>query len=224
MAENREETLMKNFVSALNEVFKNDFFEFKKDAYKKISAGKFVSLKKALSNINNIVTLKVTNLFIEKLVNDGFIGNDQGCRMKADVNSISANANGYDVEYPNPNSKGTNKPVVKPKNILAEVKCNIPVGEKQFGSAQKAGILKDIEGLIEEKKLRSEAKEKSYFKFMVFMNYKDDEKHNVKESVEKLLNLKEYKYKEKVKWYSKEYVKGKKDCGLTTDNVYIILI
>jgi hypothetical protein len=217
MAENREETLMKNFVSALNEVFKNDFFELKKDAYKKISAGKFVFLKKALSNINNIVTLKVTNLFIEKLVNDGFIGKKQGCRMKADVNSISANANGYDVEYPNPNSKGTNKPVDKPKNILAEVKCNIPVGEKQFGSAQKAGILKDIEGLLngEEKSKSSLSTTKDYFKFMVFMDYKD-ENHNVEKSVDNL--LKEYN---NVKWYSKEYVK---DCGLTTDNVYIILI
>ena len=99
MAENREETLMKNFVSALNEVFKNDFFEFKKDAYKKISAGKFVSLKKALSNINNIVTLKVTNLFIKKLVKDEFVDITQGVAMKVNVNNNSANANGYDVEY-----------------------------------------------------------------------------------------------------------------------------
>lgn len=213
MAENREETLMKNFVSALNEVFKNDFFEFKKDAYKKISAGKFVSLKKALSNINNIVTLKVTNLFIEQLVNDEFIGKDQGSRMKADVNSISANANGYDVEYT------TDKE--DERNILAEVKCNIPVGKTTFGSKQKDGILKDIEGLLNGKeKSKLKAKVGSYFKFMVFMNYEEDG-CDVEKSVENLL---EGYNKDNVKWYSKEYDKGKNDCGLTTGNVYIILI
>lgn len=215
MAENREETLMKNFVSALNEVFKNDFFEFKKDAYKKISAGKFVSLKKALSNINNIVTLKVTNLFIKKLVKDGFVDITQEVAMKVNVNNNSANANGYDVEYTANKSKE--------KNILAEVKCNIPVGKEHFGSAQKAGILKDIEGLLKgEKKSKSNVKTSDYYKFMVFMKYDVD--CDVEKSVKDL--LKGYKYKDNVKWYSKEYDKEKKKdyYGLTKDYVYIILI
>ncbi|MEE1064304.1 MAG: hypothetical protein UH071_11625 [Paludibacteraceae bacterium] len=212
MAENREETLMKKFVSALEGVFG---IEIKEEVYKNIQPENFVSLKKALSNINNIVTLKVTNLFIEKLVNDDFIGEDQGCRMKADVNSTSANANGYDVEY--------TTDIRGEKNILAEVKCNIPVGDKHFGSAQKAGILKDIEGLLNgEEKSKSKANVGSYFKFMVFMDYEDEKhNHNVRDSVKSLL---EDKYMNNVKWYSKEDVKGMKGCGLTTGNVYIILI
>lgn len=213
MAENREETLMKNFVSALNEVFKNDFFEFKKDAYKKISAGEFVSLKKALSNINNIVTLKITNLFIEKLRKDEFISNDhQKDEMIENSNKQKANANGYDVEYPDPKKKSN---VENPIKILAEVKCNIPVGKTQFGSAQKAGILKDIEGLLNGKeKSKLKAKVGSYFKFMVFMNYEEDG-CDVKKSVENLLE--NTLYKNKVKYYD-----GK--CQLDNDHVYIIFI
>lgn len=209
MAENREETLMKNFVSALNEVFKNDFFEFKKDAYKKISAGEFVSLKKALSNINNIVTLKITNLFIEKLCDDEFISNVQKDEMIENSNKQKANANGYDVEY---TAHGNLK---DSKNILAEVKCNIPVCKEQFGSAQKAGILKDIEGLLngEEKSKSSLSTTKDYFKFMVFMDYTEDG-CNVRKSVNELLTP----YKEKV------IITSDKVKDVDKDHVYIIYI
>lgn len=212
MAENREETLMKNFVSALNEVFKNDFFEFKKDAYKKISAGEFVSLKKALSNINNIVTLKITNLFIEKLCIDEFISNVQKDEMIENSNKQKANANGYDVEYPDPKKKSN---VENPIKILAEVKCNIPVGKTQFGSAQKAGILKDIEGLLngEEKSKSSLSTTKDYFKFMVFMDYTEDG-CDVKKSVNELLTP----YKEKV------IITSDKVKDVDKDHVYIIYI
>ena len=96
----------------------------------------FVSLKKALSNINNIVTLKVTNLFIEKLCGDGFIKPDQADRMKILVNNTSANANGYDVRY----DEGD-------KKILAEVKCNNHVNGKTFREKQEEGIIKEIDGI-----------------------------------------------------------------------------
>lgn len=198
----RENELKKNFISAVKEVFG---LEIKEEDYEKISAEKFVSLKKALSNINNIVTLKVTNLFIDKLKDAKIIEESQAKAMKAVVNSISANANGYDVEYT------ANKP--KEKNILAEVKCNIPVCKEQFGSAQKAGILKDIEGLLNgEKKSKSNVKTSDYYKFMVFMDY-EDENHNVRKSVDNLLINPPYKVK---------YYDGK--CQLDNDHVYIIFI
>lgn len=205
----RENELKKNFISAVKEVFG---LEIKEEDYEKISAEKFVSLKKALSNINNIVTLKVTNLFIEKLSKDDFVDDTQADAMKGIINSTSANANGYDVEYT------ANKQ--KEKNILAEVKCNIPVGITQFGSAQKAGILKDIEGLLNgEKKLKSEAEVGSYFKFMVFMDYEDENhNHNVRDSVETLLKNTPYK----VKYYDENCHDGK--CQLDNDHVYIIFI
>lgn len=206
----RENELKKNFISAVKEVFG---LEIKEEDYEKISAEKFVSLKKALRNINNIVTLKVTNLFIDKLKDAKIIEEPQAKAMKDDVNSISANANGYDVEYPNP--KGTNVLVDKPINILAEVKCNIPVGKTQFGSAQKAGILKDIEGLLngEEKSKSSLSTTKDYFKFMVFMDYTEDG-CDVKKSVNELLTP----YKEKV------IITSDKVKDVDKDHVYIIYI
>lgn len=210
MAENREETLMKNFVSALNDVFG---IKITKEEYEKISAEKFVSLKKALSNINNIVTLKVTNLFIDKLLGDDFINEDQEGAMKNIINSTSANANGYDVEYPDPKVAS----VDNAKKILAEVKCNIPYNKKSFGSDQRDRIIEDINGLLKAKSKRN-VNTSDYYKFMVFMDYKKDG-CNVKKSVENL--LKEYN---NVKWYLDEYDKGKEDYGLTKDNVYIILI
>lgn len=210
MAENREETLMKNFVSALNDVFG---IKITKEEYEKISAEKFVSLKKALSNINNIVTLKVTNLFIDKLLGGDFINKDQEGAMKNIINSTSANANGYDVEYPDPKVAS----VDNAKKILAEVKCNIPYNKKSFGSDQRDRIIEDINGLLKAKSKRN-VNTSDYYKFMVFMDYKKDG-CNVKKSVENL--LKEYN---NVKWYLDEYDKGKEDYGLTKDNVYIILI
>lgn len=210
MAENREETLMKNFVSALNDVFG---IKITKEEYEKISAEKFVSLKKALSNINNIVTLKVTNLFIDKLLEVDFINKVQEGAMKNIINSTSANANGYDVEYPDPKVAS----VDNAKKILAEVKCNIPYNKKSFGSDQRDRIIEDINGLLKAKSKRN-VNTSDYYKFMVFMDYKKDG-CNVKKSVENL--LKEYN---NVKWYLDEYDKGKEDYGLTKDNVYIILI
>lgn len=204
----RENELKKNFISAVKEVFG---LEIKEEDYEKISAEKFVSLKKALSNINNIVTLKVTNLFIDKLCTVGFIPEGQKNKMMANVNGTSANANGYDVEYTTDKTDKTDEQ--GEKNILAEVKCNIPVGEEHFGSAQKAGILKDIEGLLYgDKKSKSNVKTSDYYKFMVFMDY-EDKNHNVKKSVENLLINTPYK----VKYYDGE-------CQLDNDHVYIIFI
>ena len=224
MAENREETLMKNFVSALNEVFKNDFFEFKKDAYEKISTERFVFLKTVLRNINNIVTLKVTNLFIDKLKDAKIIEESQAKAMKDDVNSISANANGYDVEYPNP--KGTNVLVDKPINILAEVKCNIPVEGEKFGANHKKGIKEDIKGLLYGKNKQPINGLENYFKFMVLMDYEyvdeDGCRYSVKESIENL--LKRYKEKKKLKLIDVECNELKPDELKSDDVVYIIFI
>ena len=144
---NREEELKVNFISAVNKVFNlnpcigEDY---------KISTEQFVFLKTVLRNINNIVTLKVTNLFINKLRTVRFISEGQEKEMMKNVNGTSANANGYDVEYPDP--KESKVSVDNPINILAEVKCNIPVEGKKFGANQKKGIKEDIEGLLKGKK------------------------------------------------------------------------
>ncbi len=196
----REKELMENFIIAVKDVFG---LEIDEKTYKETTAEKFVSLKKVLSNINNIVTWRITNLFIEKLCIDEFISIEQKDNMINNSNSQKANANGYDVEYTDP---------VNSKNILAEVKCNIPVGKTTFGSAQKAGILKDIEGLLNGgKKNNSSLSTKDYFKFMVFMNYEEDG-CDVKKSVEELLEN------------NKDIITIDKVKDVDTNHVYIIYI
>lgn len=204
---NREKELMENFVSAIKYVFN---LEIDEETYKKITAEKFVSLKKALSNINNIVTLKVTNLFIEKLCGGGFIKPDQADRMKILVNNTSANANGYDVRY----DEGD-------KKILAEVKCNIPVNGKTFGAKQEEGIIKDIDGLLNGKTTGKVENINEYYKFMVFLNAS-----GVPDSVNKTL---EKKYKKKDEKKYDYYTNEKGDIliekeKLSKNVVYIVFI
>lgn len=53
---------------------------------------------------------------------------------------------------------------------MAEVKCNIPVnGGTKYGAAQKAGILKDIEALLQGKS-KAAAVPHDSLKFMVFID------------------------------------------------------
>jgi len=169
---------MENFVSAIKYVFN---LEIDEETYKKITAEKFVSLKKALSNINNIVTLKVTNYFISKLVDGNVVDDEQADVMKEEINKISANANGYDIRY-------------ETEKILAEVKCNIPVNGKTFGAKQEEGIFKDIDGLLNGKPTGKVKNINEYYKFMVFLNAS-----GVPDSVNKTLE-KKYKKKDEKKY------------------------
>ncbi len=213
----RENELKKNFISAVNKVFNLNPC-IREDNINEISTEQFVFLKTVLSNINNIVTLKVTNLFIDKLYTVGFIPEGQKNKMMANVNGTSANANGYDVVYTAENNDE--------KNILAEVKCNIPVEGKKFGANQKTGIKKDIKGLLNGKN-NQPIKGLNYFKFMVLMDYEYEDKYSVKDSVDDLLN----RYKDKVKKTNEKKENGKlklidvEDNELKSDDVvYIIFI
>jgi hypothetical protein len=204
----RENELKKNFISAVNKVFNLNPC-IREDNINEISTEQFVFLKTVLSNINNIVTLKVTNLFIDKLYTDRFILEGQKGKMMANVNGTRANANGYDVVY---TAKNNNE-----INILAEVKCNIPVEGGNFGANQKKGIKEDIKGLLNGKNKQPINGLKNYFKFMVLMDY-EYENHNVRESVKNLLKNTQYK----VKYYDENCHDGK--CQLDNDHVYIIFI
>ncbi|MCQ2232568.1 MAG: hypothetical protein MJZ30_12050 [Paludibacteraceae bacterium] len=172
--------------------------------------------------------MKVTQAFIDKLQEDEFISPDQATRMKEVVNGTSANANGYDVRHDEETKLGEVKKFVNgDKNILAEVKCNLPVNKNTFGSDQKKGIKKDIDGLLgsvlattmdtkSTKKTSSDTSE--YYKFMVFLNY-DEEGKSVVESVE---NLKEGKDKAIYNDKMVNYVN--KDSVNSKDKVYIVFV
>ena len=111
-----------------------------KNYYDALSAKEFINLKKALGNINNIITLKATLAFVDKLASYNLIEGSVVEQIKEKINSQSANANGFDIlceegDFP----------------FVAEVKCNIPVEKDKFGPAELGGIYKDIINLSQGK-------------------------------------------------------------------------
>lgn len=194
---NKEKELADKFNEASDKIFKS------KVKYEDLETIDFIKLKNALSSIHNIITMKVTQAFIDKLEKDGFVNECQAKSMKEEVNGKPVNANGYDVCYVDDNGD---------KNILAEVKCNLPVNKNTFGSDQKEGIIKDIDGLLgsefnTEERAQSNKKRKSsfdtskYYKFMVFLNYENEEQKSVKKSVDNLIKNLDEKHQNKLKYY-----------------------
>lgn len=131
------------------------------DLFAQMSIEDLVGLKKAVSNVNNILTLQTTNAFIKMLYNDNRIGVQLYTDLLKEVDCVHANTNGFDVESSYAEFK-----------FVAEVKCNIPVEDTAFGAAQEKGIIKDIESLVESKKSSkiSEKEIGDYYKFMVFLD------------------------------------------------------
>ena len=174
----------------------NDFWRkalnSNEDYYSQLTLKEFVNLKKAITNINNIITMLVTESFVKTLHKDGVISTPQQSKMLEQLFETHANTNGFDVEY----SAGQMK-------IVAEVKCNIPVNETSFGAAQEKSIMEDVDHLFHSKKKSDLTSEdiQDYYKFMVFLDVE-----NVRISTQKLirkltkkgLNVTEYTPKTKL--------------------------
>ena len=90
MAYSRDNDLSKNF---------NKFFDKfgVKDLYSKLSGRDLIELKKLLSCINNIITLRTTRDFVEKLYADGFLTKSEREKFAKKVVRISEN--GEEKEY-----------------------------------------------------------------------------------------------------------------------------
>ena len=165
--------------------------------YKLLTWKEIVALKKAVSTVNNIITLSVTELFVDFLKDEGIVKDEQYQYIKNQIEYTKPNANGYDIEY-----NGTPK-------IIAEVKCNIPVDGDSFGAAQKSGIIKDIQSLQKGKEKSVIDNTKDYLKFMVLLN---DKKGNVQKAITKII-------REESDIEIEEYNRN-----ITTDKVYIVYI
>ena len=166
----REEKLKGDF----NTFWNNSFSTTKEDYYSKLSLSSFLQLKKALSCINNIITLKTTLSFIDSLHRCGVVSDEEASAIKGRVQGTSANTNGYDVEY---SENG--------HFIIAEVKCNIPVGGDSFGAAQERSIVKDLDGLADvSKKSKSKIVDSNqYLKFFVLL-----EMDGVRDAMQKIMD------------------------------------
>lgn len=188
---NRDEALKEQF---------NGFFEKLdiEDLYSKLSNKQLINLKKLLSCINNIITLRTTDAFVEKLFEDKFVSLKEKEEIFKKVRAQHANTNGYDVRYDGEYGD---------KKIIAEVKCNIPVNKTSFGAAQEEGILADIHYLLTGKKKENINDIASYYKFMVIMSWE-----NIDICVDKIINKKEH-----VKLYTNP-------AEIDTENVFIVIV
>lgn len=127
------------------------------DYLKRLTTNDLVEMKKAISNINNLITLRVTLGFIDEICRMDIVNNEQAERMRKEVDEQHPNTNGFDVQD-------------KECRIIAEIKCNIPVGEKSFGAAQKNALKKDLQGLRNGKTKGDIDNVDNYYKFMVIQD------------------------------------------------------
>ncbi len=179
-------------------------FNSKQDYFSQMTEESFELLKVALGNINNIITYNTTLKFIEKVVDILNLSSEEQILVEKSVTNTKPNDNGFDIEY-----SGS-------KKFICEVKCNRPInGSNRFGSAQKAGLNKDIYALLNGKTKSEIASNdmKSYYKFMAIHNF--DEK--TEEALNHyLLNLND-NIKNRVMLYHQ-------DVELSKDIVYVCLI
>ena len=184
---NRKDDLSSAFNSFWQEALNS-----KEDYYSKLTLKEFVHLKKAITNINNIITMLVTESFVKTLHKDGVISTPQQSEMLEQLFETHANTNGFDVEY----SAGQMK-------IVAEVKCNIPVNENSFGAAQENSIMEDVDHLFHSKKKSDLTSEdiQDYYKFMVFLDVEKvrvSTQKLIRKLTKKGLNVTEYTPKTKL--------------------------
>lgn len=166
----REAELKKQF----NKFFQNHNIE---NLYDLLSVEEMIELKKVVSCIHNIITLRATIAFVEKLHQDHFISDEEKDDIIKAVNGQHANTNGFDVQY---------------KKIIAEVKCNIPVDKASFGPAQKDGIVKDIKNLLEGKKKADITDISTFYKFMVILDCGENVRGCMQKIIEKQEHVKIY--------------------------------
>ena len=153
------------------------------DYLTRLTTEDLVEMKKAISNINNLITLKVTLAFIDVICRLGIIDSAQAKTITEKVDKQHPNTNGFDVCC-NKEDDGI--------DLVAEIKCNIPVGGYEFGAAQMNGIITDLEGMWEGKGKFEKNYTNRCDKFMVLLEMQDG--NEVKYAMENLLeHNKQYK-------------------------------
>ena len=145
------------------------------DYYSLLSLNGFIQLKSILSDINNIITLKVTLSFVDGVATKFNLDKSEKINLIKKVLSQKPNSNGFDLW------------LTEPIAFAAEIKCNIPINKgKIYGSQQRAGIEKDILNLINGKR-KSYINSKLMKKFMVFLDLPE-----IREANEHLLKTNDF--------------------------------
>ncbi|ENN6470577.1 hypothetical protein AB9X29_004409 [Vibrio vulnificus] len=162
MKYDREEQLKIKLNSYLIEQFELT----EKDYYSLFDIRGIVKLKSVLSDINNILTLKVTLAFSDWLAEHYSLDQNAAQSLKRIVLESKPNSNGYDIW------------LGYPVTFVGEVKCNIPINNSfKYGAQQRKGIERDISGLIYGKRKASINSEKCP-KFIAFLDLPEVRKAN----------------------------------------------
>lgn len=138
-----------------------------------------LDIKKNYKNINNSITLDITLMFVDFLVNKRFVKKLEGENIKNKIRRTKANANGYDIQYYDPNNE---------KSFIAEVKCNNPTTKDgiryYFNGEQQNHIKNDIDHLKQDSnKYKKYEINENYYRFLVLMDVP-----GVKESMTSIIN------------------------------------
>lgn len=162
-----------------------------------------IELKEAISPINNLITSKLTDAFINKL-NELFhnIVDVKAVKRLLDENqNINVNANGFDFFDSN-------------LNLVAEIKANRPYYGNKYGAAQKSGIDKDIKWLLNNK-TKSKISVSNCYKFLAMLSYEKGN-YSSKSAIDN--------YIKNCKFKSSIILVGENTIINRTDVVYIVLI
>lgn len=192
----REEDLKSKLNHFLKDITGTD-----KDFYSQLSLSKINEMKSALRNINNVVTYRVTLLFVDWLREKQIIANDIYLNTLESVKKTKPNSNGYDVHI----NSGI--------KLIAEVKCNNPINEgHKYGVQQAYTINEDIKKLLNGKgKLKSLVD--NFYKFLVIY----DTNGNASKAIIHLVSLLPDEVRVRTRFYSPNII-------LDTDNVFIVVI
>jgi len=139
---NRTEKLRESVNEFLGHINKK-----KGDYFSELTSDDLIAFKMALSDINNVLTLKTTLNFTTWLTNFFEISKDKQKEILKRVDETKPNTNGYDIE-------------LLDEKIIAEIKCIVPInGGNYYGAAQRNSILDDAIKLKNGKKIVKDTKD-----------------------------------------------------------------
>lgn len=142
-----------------NEVWSSILKE-KKDYYSYMDEHSLDLLKNAVTNLKDINTLKTTLAYINNLKNIFDITDKEVNAIEESVRTAPPHYEGYDVEH---------KGVI---NIVAEIKCNMPVNNSnKFETVQINEIKRDLEYLIKGKEKSRIKNIDGFYKFLVIKKH-----------------------------------------------------
>ncbi|WP_237133128.1 hypothetical protein [Pseudohongiella sp. O18] len=142
----------------LNSFFHKNFALPDLDYYSRLDRKALAGLKALLGDINNIFTMKICLEFGTWLGEILNLDAKTRGELRDSILQSQPNTNGFDLEIP------------EPVGVVAEVKCNVPInGGSVYGSAQRNGIVKDIDALMEGKS-KSPIDPTNCLKFLVLLD------------------------------------------------------